>query len=158
LYYRLNVFSLQVPPLRDRVEDIPILVEELMEVLASEMQLVEMPVISSATLNALGRYIWPGNVRELRNVLERAVMLWDKGELELKIPTLDKPSWLRPPAHTPEAGLHTVTDQITHTLCKEALVSSGGNRKEAARILGISRNSLYRYMKRFGMLENDTEQ
>lgn len=156
LYYRLNVFSLQVPPLRDRVEDIPILVEELMSVLTSEMQLLETPVISAATLNAMGRYLWPGNVRELRNVLERAVMLWDKGELELKIPTLDKPSWLRVHPRSAEAGLHTVTDQITRTLCKEALVKSGGSRKEAARILGISRNSLYRYMKRFGMLENGT--
>jgi len=156
LYYRLNVFSLQVPPLRDRVEDIPILIEELMSVLASEMQFGEMPTISPSTMKALSLYLWPGNVRELRNVLERSLMLWDKGELELAIPTLDKHSWLCVPKRAPDGGLHAVTDKITRSLCQEALASSAGSKKEAARILGISRNSLYRYMKRFGMFENGT--
>ncbi|MCA1961673.1 MAG: sigma 54-interacting transcriptional regulator [Desulfomonile sp.] len=156
LYYRLNVFPLRVPPLRERVEDIPLLVEELLSVLASEMQFGEIPTISPATMKALSLYLWPGNVRELRNVLERSLMLWDKGELELTIPTLDSHSWLCVPKRAPDGGLHAVTDKITRSLCREALASSAGSKKEAARILGISRNSLYRYMKRFGMFENGT--
>ncbi|MFZ5864486.1 MAG: sigma 54-interacting transcriptional regulator [Thermodesulfobacteriota bacterium] len=153
LFYRLNVFSVNVPPLRQRIDDLPILCEELMSAIALDMQLTEIPVIDAAALKGLSRYSWPGNVRELRNVLERALMLWDKGRFELSIPVLDKApqDWSHQVSFPLERSLHDVIDEIAELLCKEALERSDGRRKQAAQVLGISRNSLYRYMKRFGI-------
>lgn len=157
LFYRLNVFTVDVPPLRRRTEDIPVLVEEILDGLAKEMQLSEIPVIDSHTVVTLKRYLWPGNVRELRNVLERGLMLWDKGDFKLTLPGLIK-SNDRSEGKTSlplERGLHEITDEITQSLCEEALRRTQGNRREAARMLKISRNSLYRYMKRFGLVLQD---
>ncbi|MBI5250876.1 MAG: sigma 54-interacting transcriptional regulator [Desulfomonile tiedjei] len=153
LFYRLNVFSVNVPSLRNRIEDLPMLCEELMSAIALEMQLTEIPVIEPSVLRGLSRYLWPGNVRELRNVLERALMLWDKGRFELIIPMLAKgpQDWSHAVSFPRGRSLHQVTDEITELLCKEALHRCKGKRKEAAQILGISRNSLYRYMKRFSI-------
>ena len=83
LFYRINVFGITVPPLRDRIEDIPVLMEEIMSRLAVELQLTHLPYVDPAFAIALTRYDWPGNVRELRNALERALMLSDGHELEL---------------------------------------------------------------------------
>ena len=154
LFYRLNVFSVKVPPLRERTEDLAVLCEEIMSALALDMQLTEAPVVDSSLLTGLSRYPWPGNVRELRNVLERALMLWDKGRFELSLPLLGKvpDTWSYQVGFPRDRSLHDVTDEIVELLCKEALLRCEGRRKEAARILGISRNSLYRYMKRFGIV------
>jgi len=160
LFYRLNVFSVHVPPLRERPEDLPLLCEQIMTPLASEMQLTELPVIDSSALNALSEYLWPGNVRELRNVLERALMLWDRGRFELSIPLLktEPHEWSYTVDFPSDRSLDDVTDEMTASMCKEALRRCRGKRKAAARVLGISRNSLYRYMKRFGLaLENGTK-
>ncbi len=160
LFYRLNVFSVNVPPLRERKEDLPMLCEEIMSTLALDMQLTEDPVVDSSLLAGLSRYPWPGNVRELRNVLERALMLWDKGRFELTVPLLGKvpDDWSYHVEFPRGRSLHDVTDEIIELLCKEALYRCEGRRKDAARILGISRNSLYRYMKRFGIpLANGTD-
>jgi PAS domain S-box-containing protein len=160
LFYRLNVFAVNVPPLRHRIDDLPILCEELMSTMALEMQLTEIPVIDSSVMNGLSHYFWPGNVRELRNVLERALMLWDKGRFELRIPVLEKETdeWSHRVGFPLNRSLHDVTDEIIELLCKQALQRCEGKRKEAAYILGISRNSLYRYMKRFGIaLESGTD-
>ena len=82
LYYRLNVFCIRVPSLRERLEDIPILVGELMERLASDMHVSRIPRFGQVHMDALARRTWPGNVRELRNVLERALIMWDSGHWE----------------------------------------------------------------------------
>lgn len=152
-FYRLNVFTVHVPCLRERTEDIPVLVEEVLSALAIEMQLTEIPQIDYPALTALKRYPWPGNVREFRNVLERALMLWDKGDFKLAVPdpagSGDAPAGR---VHLPlDRSLHEVTDDMTRNLCVEALHLSRGNKQKAARMLRISRNSLYRYMKRFGL-------
>lgn len=86
LFYRLNVFSMTLPPLRDRIEDLPVLVREILEQLAVDMQLPRVPELHPGTMNALVRYSWPGNVRELRNVLERAAIL--SGSDRLRIDSL----------------------------------------------------------------------
>ena len=87
LFYRINVFGITVPPLRDRIEDIPILLEEIMPRLAVELQLSHLPYIHPSFAIALTRYDWPGNVRELRNALERALMLSDGHSLSLTLPS-----------------------------------------------------------------------
>ena len=154
LLYRLNVFAIHVPPLRDRIEDIPVLLEEIMSMLAKELQLTSLPAIDPASVIALSGYDWPGNVRELRNVLERSLMLSGGQNLNVAIPSIDAShqSW----SHVfsfpvDERTLHDVTDEVIKSLCLEALRRCEGNRRCAARVLGISRDSLYRYMKRFGI-------
>jgi formate hydrogenlyase transcriptional activator len=86
LYYRLNVFPVYVPPLRERTEDIPFLVRHFAQHFARLMK-KQIDTISSDTMNALTRYPWPGNIRELQNVIERAVIL-SPGK-ELKVPSAD---------------------------------------------------------------------
>ncbi len=115
LLYRLNVFALRVPPLRDRIEDIPVLVEEIMSRLAMEMQLTSLPATDPAAVIALSGYDWPGNVRELRNVIERSLMLSDGQNLKIALPTIDAShqNWSHVssfPAY--ERTLHDVTDEV----------------------------------------------
>ncbi len=86
LLYRLNVFSIHVPPLRDRLEDLPALLEEIISRLAAELQLTSLPAIDPASVIALARYHWPGNVRELRNVVERSLILSHGREVERDAP------------------------------------------------------------------------
>lgn len=150
LYYRLNVFVIEVPPLRERLYDIPLLVRQIMAQLAVEMQLIETPVPNQASIEELCRYHWPGNVRELRNVLERSLMLSGDRRLKISLPSTasGKKDWC-PRLEFPEEGtLHDVVDQVIEALCVEALRRSAGNRKKAAKLLGISRDSLYRFLKR----------
>jgi DNA-binding NtrC family response regulator len=156
LFYRLNVVRITVPPLRERPEDIPILTEEIFSALAIDLRLSRVPAVDSSVINPLAQYPWPGNVRELRNVLERALLLWDGKSLNLDLPVLN--SGLRDRYHQIDLAsgrtLRDFTDEITEKLCIEALQRCGGNRRNAARFLGISRDSLYRYMKRFGILDS----
>jgi formate hydrogenlyase transcriptional activator len=83
LYYRLNVFPISIPPLRERPEDIPLLVRHFVQQFAQQMNKT-IDAVSSETMEALTRYPWPGNIRELQNVIERAVVLYKKGDLSVK--------------------------------------------------------------------------
>ncbi|MFC1835471.1 sigma 54-interacting transcriptional regulator, partial [Thermodesulfobacteriota bacterium] len=151
LYYRLNVFNLQVPSLRDRHEDIPLLLEEIMCELAEKMHILEIPVIDSSVLEGLAAYHWPGNVRELRNAVERALMLWDGGRFDLKLPSPPRTdeNWTYDLPFPSYWTLKEVTDEVTKSMAIEALRRTRGNKKEAASILGVSRDALYRYIRRF---------
>lgn len=151
LYYRLNVFAIDVPPLRERIEDLPLLVQQLMSRLAEKMNLSRMPVIDSPRLAGLAAYTWPGNVRELSNVIERALMLWDGGPLDLKLPSTSTTddTWTRDLPFPSYWSLRDVTNEVTKAMCIEALRRTGGNKKDAAKVLGISRDALYRYIRRF---------
>lgn len=154
LLYRLNVFAIHVPPLRDRIEDIPVLMEEIMSRLAVELQLTALPATDPAVVIALSRYHWPGNVRELRNVLERSLMLSDGQNLNVALPLIDASR--QNCSHVSsfpvdERTLRDVTDEVIKSLCLEALRRCEGNKRCAARALGIARESLYRHMKRFGI-------
>jgi PAS domain S-box-containing protein len=154
LLYRLNVLVIRVPPLRDRIEDIPVLLEEIISRLAMELQLTSLPAIDRASLIGLSGYNWPGNVRELRNVIERSLILSDGKKLSVSLPTIDASQevWsYRSTFPEDERTLHDVTDEVIESLCLEALRRCDGNRRCAARTLGIARDSLYRYIKRFGI-------
>jgi len=83
LYYRLNVFPISIPPLRERREDIPLLVRHFVQQFAQRMNKT-IEAISSETMEALSRYPWPGNIRELQNVIERAVVVYERGKLSVK--------------------------------------------------------------------------
>ena len=154
LFYRINVMTITIPPLRDRIDDIQTLAEELMSEIAQELQLTRIPPIDPASKLALTGYDWPGNVRELRNVLERSLMLSEGESLRLSLPALTASAQAWSITSTfPVTGrtLHNVTDEVIESLCVEAMRRAGANRRKAARLLGISRDSLYRYLKRFGL-------
>lgn len=153
LYYRLNVFLIRIPALRERLEDIPLLCDEIVTRIARDLQLTEIPALDSTAIRALSGYHWPGNVRELRNVLERSLMLWDGDRFRLAFHSQEpaEEEWTFKTNFTPGRTLRDISDELIHSLCVEALRRAGGNRRGAARILGISRDSLYRYIDRFGI-------
>lgn len=157
LYYRINVLAISVPPLRDRQEDIPMLVDDLLARCCSDLQIHQIPTIDPALVNALKGYHWPGNVRELRNVLERALILSEGDRLDLEglelkprdqVLSADGSIALsfESPANLPEA-----IDRLTNKFLVEALRRCNGNKRTAARTLGIARDSLYRFLRKFGI-------
>ncbi len=159
LYYRLNVIGLRVPPLRDRPEDIPLLVEHFLAQVASE-QGRPAPRLSKEAQAALLDHPYPGNVRELENVVERAVTLAEGDVIGMELlpaqlrggPVARPPSSLGPspePAELPGGfDLQAYLDAEEKRLIERALSRSGGVKKEAARLLGLSFRSLrYRLEK-----------
>jgi PAS domain S-box-containing protein len=159
LFYRLNVLKVDVPPLRERSEDIPVIAREIVSALTKEMQLDRIPELDSASLDALANYHWPGNVRELKNVLERALMLWKGGSLRTDTRSLHSmpEPWSHKVSFDSGMSLHEVLGEVAEALCAESIRRCGGSKTEAARLLGISRGVLYRTMKRSaGSRDNDT--
>jgi len=160
LYYRLNVYTVRVPPLRERIDDIPMIVEELLLNLATEMQLSQVPTLDHQNIRKLASYPWRGNLRELRNVLERAVMLSAGAKLDLMLPSMHAASneWSFEIGFPDSRSLAELLDDITANICKEALRRTEGSRKDAATLLGISRQSLYRHLKTHGLDADATAQ
>src|SRR5881409_714995 len=148
LYYRLNVFPIHVPSLRERPEDIPALVRFFVQRLARPMNR-QVEVIPSETLEALRRYGWPGNVRELANLLERAMILSKGRTLEVPLAELKR----RRPLVDHEDGASTLED-VERTHIRRVLVETnwmlGGPRGAAAR-LGMKRTTLQSLMRRLGI-------
>ena len=111
LYYRLNVFPIYIPPLRQRPEDIPLLVWHFVEQFAQRMNKT-VDAISSETMQALIRYPWPGNIRELQNVIERAVIVYDKGNLPVK------KSWLSRECFQTDSAIRSLAKRSTWKIAK----------------------------------------
>ncbi len=156
LFYRLNVFKITVPPLRDRLEDVPLLVNVILSELASQMGLSEVPLPDSSIIERLRRYPWPGNVRELRNVFERALIL-SQGRSLLGQDIVLEPDHSAiehgTPVLRPEAPLNKALGSLQRSLIEQALSRCEGNKKKAAEILGISRYALARYMRKLDLSE-----
>jgi len=154
LYYRLNVLPLHLPPLRERKEDIPLLVEHFLIVHCARLGR-ERPEVSPEVMEALLGYGWPGNVRELENLVERMLVLSGQGRLTLK----DVPVNVRMgrPAPAVEAGrdldLKRWVQDLEARLIREALAVCQGNRSEAARRLKISYPTLLSKIKGYGLDE-----
>lgn len=157
LLYRLNVFTLSVPPLRERPEDIPLLVEQIMSGLAADMQLQIVPEPSSTEIRSLMRYEWPGNVRELRNVLERALMVWQGGPLHFNVPSRGTSQEAEKQVLSLLKGktLRDALNDLTLVLCQQALEVCRGNKTDAAKRLGVSRAALYRILERLEIASVD---
>jgi two-component system response regulator AtoC len=153
LFHRLNVFSIWLHPLRERLEDLPQLVDTIMRDLGRKMRMSTIPVIDSRLVHGLAAHNWPGNVRELKNVLERSLMLWNDGPLNIKLgrDSLSRERWTRDLPFPSSWTLRKVLDEVTKQLCIQALRRTNGNKKEAARVLGASRDALYRYIRRFNI-------
>ena len=152
LYYRLNVIPLEVPPLRDRREDIPLLVDRFMDRLAAEAQSVRKTV-TDAAVQRLEVYPWPGNVRELQNLVERVVLMTPR----LVIDVDDLPEHVRSPDRDGRAGsLGPVTlvearAEFEREFLIERLRASGWNISRAAERIGLKRESLSRKVKSLGI-------
>lgn len=151
LFYRLNVVSIKVPPLRERVEDIPLLVEHFIPRFRSKLR-VEVEGISLRALSALMRYPWPGNVRELENVLERAMVLSDARRIDLKdLPQrITTQAGSRPALAREDLRLRPRLRALESELIKEALERTGGNRTQAAKLLGITHRALMYKLRETG--------
>jgi two-component system response regulator HydG len=154
LYYRLNVVTLNVPPLRERQEDIPLLAHYFLERYADKNR-KKVQGFSPLAMDMLIKYKWPGNVRELENTVERGVILLGgefitERELPSNIvePYLEKNDWLdykRP--FTSDFSL----EQIERDAILSALDATGGNKSETARRLKINRKTLYKKLKDYGV-------
>ncbi len=152
LYYRLNVFNIHLPPLRDRIEDLPLLVEHLLKKFRAKFD-KSIKGISSAAFRLLKTYYWPGNIRELENVLEHAFVLCHNDIIE---------SECMPERFWKEAGKIEVSSendkstdplkQAERSLLKDTLNKFDGHRGKTAEALGIDKSTLWRKMKKYGLL------
>ena len=143
LYYRLNVVTIDLPPLRERGEDIPLLAEHFLTKFAAENQ-KGVSYLSPEVTDFLLKYQWPGNVRELENTIERAVILAQNPEIQLA-DLLQKNSPLVAPA---SSGRSLKEVERNHII--SILNATGTNYTKAARILGISRATIYNKARAYG--------
>ncbi len=145
LYFRVNIIFLKVPPLRDRVEDIAVLAQQLLRSIARQCGRAEIHM-SNGGLSALERYPWPGNIRELRNVLERASLIAEHDVI--KAEHLQFQANLDASFPASDRAARTLK-QMECAYISHVLHDEGGSVERAARRLGIPRSSLYNKMKRF---------
>jgi len=147
LYYRLKVVTIEMPPLRDRLEDLPLLVQSFLAEFASA-QGRKPPEITPAAMELIYDYSWPGNVRELRNCLESMVVLDKDGRIDVE----DIPRYVRQAGEAESAsGVAGVSlEEGEKERIRKALAMCEGNREKAAKMLGIGERTLYRKIKRFG--------
>jgi DNA-binding NtrC family response regulator len=148
LFYRLNVLPLVIPPLRQRPEDLPDLAERLLAETLARFALGPRR-LGEAALAALAAHDWPGNVRELRNRIERAAALSEAEELTTA--DLFPEGALEPPPGPRDASLEGALDEAARQAIEEALRRAGGSRSEAARLLGVSRTTLWKRMRELGL-------
>ncbi len=152
LFYRLNVIPIRLPPLRERREDIPLLVEHFVERLSAELGR-EIEGVSAEAMNALMAQPWPGNVRELRNVLERGAVvargpIIELVDLGLAPPAARVPEGTRPATvSSPDESL----DEVERRHIAAVLAHTGFNVSQSARVLGVDRVTLYNKMRKYGL-------
>jgi len=150
LYYRLNVVTIQIPPLRDRREDIPLLLDHFLRKFA-EKNRREVTGLTAAARDALLKYDYPGNVRELENLIERAVLLCRGRVIDVE----DLPATVRPGHRSPgeplPKDLPGVLADIERQAIQSALDRSGGVQTQAAQELGIGERVLRYKMKKYGL-------
>jgi DNA-binding NtrC family response regulator len=160
LYYRLNVIPVRLPPLRDRKEDIPLLVQHFLERLCREINPPRGPMtVSQKAMRQLMAYGWPGNVRQLENALERAVALSGGRE---QIEPADLPADMQEAGDVPVSGVLALpedgidvteyTGNIERELIRQSLARTGGNKGRAAQLLHLKRTTLVEKLKRMGAL------
>ena len=153
LFYRVHVFPITLPPLRERREDIPLLAAHFLKKLAKKQKRPSVRLTPGA-LNLLSQYNWPGNVRELQNEIERALTLAGK-DREIRKEFLSEKinASLSPKISIPatDCTIKEVTQRIEQQMVVEALEKTGGNRSQAARILGLTRQGLLNKIARYSI-------
>ena len=158
LYYRLNVFNIHMPPLREHKEDLTELVQSLLAEVNTKHGR-KVAVISEAVLHVLQNYSWPGNVRELRNTLERAVIVCEGSVIETKhLPPGFGQAPVRSASSDPDAvrlGVGTTVEEAEKLLILKTLEATSNNKTRAAEILGISLKTLHNKLKEYGSAQAD---
>jgi two-component system response regulator HydG len=155
LFYRLNVVTLKIPPLRDRPEDIPLLAQHFVKEFARKNQ---KPVkgFTPQAMDRLLKYDWPGNVRELMNAVERAVVLSRSDYLgdEAFAPGLPaRPDKEKPEQIEGKGPANLPLEEVEKTTILNTLEAAGGNKSETARRLGITRRTLHKKLKKYGLMD-----
>jgi DNA-binding NtrC family response regulator len=150
LYYRLAIFTIELPPLRDRREDVAVLASAFLESFARRYDRA-VPVLPDETLALLEAHAWPGNVRELRNVVEQSAILCQGKALgpellprTLRLEAAAEPDTIRIPLNMP-------MKDVEREVIRRTLEANGGNKNRTARILGMSRRALYNKIARYGL-------
>jgi DNA-binding NtrC family response regulator len=150
LYYRLNVVPMNIPPLRERKQDIPFLANHFLRKLAPDTS-YQVESITDAAMEKLMAYHWPGNVRELENVIERSLVMatgTELGESDIKLESAPRPRPQNDSRFLPEG---MTLDQYEQDLIREALRRADGNKSQAARLLGLTRNALRYRLTQMGL-------
>jgi len=154
LYYRLNVVSLEIPPLTKRRDDIPLLAQHFLKIFVDKNK-KEIKGFTPKAMDQLIRYDWPGNVRELMNAVERAVVLartdyLDDQDFSILQPLLQKQA----PAPSDFDNIDNIPlEEVEKVAILRMLESVAGNKSEAARRLGITRKTLHKKLKKYGVME-----
>ena len=150
LYFRLNVVSIKLPPLRERLEDTTLLIDAFLR----EYSRIHNKMISHISPEArkiLYKYPWPGNIRELKNCIESMVVVSTKDILDVE----DIPDHIlqrsNEVSHSPSLVAGMTVEEAERELIKNTLATVGGNREEAAKMLGIGERTLYRKLDRYGL-------
>ncbi len=152
LYYRINVLQIAVPPLRERLEDIPLLMRHFIDKTGKRLGL-EIDALNPAAARVLQRYPWPGNIRELENVIERAIVMANGQTIELE----DLPPYVQQAptsdilADDANLSIKEASRRLEKRLIGRALQRTGGNRTQAARVLEISHPALLYKIKAYGL-------
>jgi two-component system, NtrC family, response regulator HydG len=144
LLYRINTVEISVPPLSDRVEDIPMLAQHYLQYYAKKYH-KQVTTIAPEAVDKLKRYVWPGNIRELQHAIERAVIMTDS-------PTLQETDFLLSRSLSNNSSANTLNlDEVEKAAIAKALQMHNGNISKAADELGLTRASLYRRMEKYGL-------
>ena len=149
LFYRLDVFRITIPPLRERSEDIPLLVNDFASSYARSLG-ADVTGVSERFMKIMQAYNWPGNVREMKNVIQRATLMCEGDQL---VPEDLPPRFLdvKPSESHVTFEMGTSLDEIEKTMVIRALETTKNNRKEAAKLLGISRRVIYNKLRKHGL-------
>jgi transcriptional regulator with PAS, ATPase and Fis domain len=152
LYYRLNVIPIPLPPLRERLQDVPLLAQHFL-VAAASVTARPVRALARETLALLEAYRWPGNVRELQHAIERAVAL---APGEILLPDHLPPEIRQPPEAAPQLPADGMTlEDVKRWYVSKVLRDTGGNKQRAAEVLGVDRRTLYRILAREVVEETD---
>jgi len=160
LYYRLNVVEVKLPPLRERREDIPYLTATFIREASQRLQ-KQVAGLTSAAERLLASGYWLGNVRELRNIIERACILVDgdlisEREVAVSMPPVHPTTKTRADTDAHEVAEKDLLATVERDHIQRALLRSGGNKKAAAKMLGLSRRALYRRLERLDLSDTIT--
>jgi transcriptional regulator with GAF, ATPase, and Fis domain len=147
LYYRLNVIPIEIPPLRDRREDIPMLIDHFVEK-HRQRSGKRVDRVEHGVVDTLSQYDWPGNVRELENAIERAVVLATGTTLTAQSVSL-LGATSAPPTGLPSSRLHQNLEWVERETIRRALEQAGGVKKDAAELMGISQRALSYYLAKY---------
>ncbi len=165
LFFRLNVFAIVVPPLRDRISDLPMLCEDLMEGLTRKLGFSKVPTVDAGAMRIIQSYAWPGNIRELRNVLERALILSGRDKIrerdliELMLPIRSEGP-VEEERNMPTSERQPIDDAVRclqKTLVQEALFNSKGSVTKAAASLGMTRDALKYLMRKLDLSRKNAD-